>query len=164
MLGNFVVELLAGGPEGEVAEVGFEDGGVDVAFAADGEGVAEAGGDGGDGLDDVLPGGGGGGGWFEFLEEGAGEDGAGPGAEVLGGEVLAGDFAEVFVDVGGVDGSGCAFGVDVLEELVAGEVGCGGWDGCWQPIPRCKLMGGEVLVTRHKRLRWWARHSCHRSL
>ncbi len=55
-------------------------------------------------------------------QEIAGEHGARPGAEVLRGEVLAGDFAQVFVDVGGVDGVTLAFFVNVLEELVPGEV------------------------------------------
>jgi hypothetical protein len=64
---------------------------VDVALAADGGCVAEAGGYGADGFDDVLFGLGGGGEGFEVAEEVAGENGAGPGAEVFGGEVLAGD-------------------------------------------------------------------------
>jgi len=88
------------GIEHGAAEVDFEDGGVDVALAADGGGVAEAVGHGLDGLDDVLFGLGFGFEGLELAQEHGGEDGAGPGAEVLGGEVLAGDLLEILIDVG----------------------------------------------------------------
>ena len=110
---------LGGGGGGEIV---FEDGGVDVALAADGGGVAEALGDLLDGFDDVAFGLRGGAGGLVGAEQDAGEDGACPGAEVLGGEVLLGDAAEVLVDVGGVDGVVVALAVEVLEELVAREV------------------------------------------
>ena len=93
-----------------------------VAFAADRGSVAEAGGDGRDGLNDVPFGFGDGVEGAEFAEHIAGEDGACPGAEVLGGEVLAGDLVEVGVDVRGVDGVVVAVVVEILEELVAGDV------------------------------------------
>jgi len=102
--------------------VGLEQGGMDVALAADGFGVAEDVGDGFDGLDDISFGlalrtrG------FEKTERVGGEGGAGPGAEIFGGEILAGDFAEVVVDFLAGDAVGGAVAVDVLKQLVAGEV------------------------------------------
>ena len=51
-----------------------------------------------------------------------GQDGAGPGAEVLGGEVLAGDLAQVGVDVGRADRLRLAVVVEVLEQLLPGQV------------------------------------------
>jgi hypothetical protein len=107
--------------------VGIEDGGVDVAFAADGGGVAEALGDRLDGLDDVFLELGLGVAGLEVAEGHGGEDGAGPGAEVFGGEVGVGrgEGVEVGVDVGGVDGAGVVVVVEVLEELVAGGVAAG---------------------------------------
>ena len=100
---------------------------MDVAFAADGGGVAEALGYGLDGFDGVLLELGRGVAGVEVAESHGGEDGAGPGAEVFGGEVGVGigDGVEVGVDVGGVDGVGVAFVVEVGEELVAGDVAAG---------------------------------------
>ena len=51
-----------------------------------------------------------------------GQHGAGPGAEVLGGEVLAGDLAQVVVDVARADGADLAVLVEVLEQLLPGQV------------------------------------------
>src|SRR5690606_11673864 len=51
-----------------------------------------------------------------------GEQGAGPGAKVLAGVGLARGVAQVVVDVGRFDGARLALVVDVLEELLAGEL------------------------------------------
>jgi hypothetical protein len=48
-----------------------------------------------------------------------------PGSEVLGGEILPADLAHVGVHVGGVDHLTIAVLVDVLEELVAGQLAAG---------------------------------------
>ena len=49
-------------------------------------------------------------------------DGAGPGPEVLRGEVVAGDLAQVVVHVVGADVAPRAVLVDVLEQLLAGQL------------------------------------------
>ena len=112
------------------AQIGVEDGGVNVAFAANGGRVAEARGYGGDGVNDVLLELGLGVAGLELAEGEAGEDGAGPGAEVLGGEVLVGDLAKIVVDVGGADGVGRAVVVEIFEEFVSGSVVAGLDDAC----------------------------------
>ena len=117
---------FSGGFEGLqefAAHVAVEHGGMDVALAADGGGVAELFGDLLDGLDDVLLRLGLGFEGFEFAQRQAGEDGACPGAKVLGGELLLGDGAQIVVHVGGVDSvQRAVLVVDVLEEFVAGQV------------------------------------------
>src|SRR4051794_39475658 len=50
---------------------------------------------------------------------------AGPGAEILGGEIVAADLAQVGVPIVGTDGLALAVVVDVLEQLVAGEIAAG---------------------------------------
>ena len=59
---------------------------------------------------------------LELLECQGRQDGSGPGPEILGGEVGARDLAEIVVDVRGVDVLYAAFLVDVLEELLAGQL------------------------------------------
>src|SRR4029450_1301858 len=51
-----------------------------------------------------------------------GENRGAPGAEVLGGDLLAGDLAHVVVDVCRVDGLPLSILVEVLKELVTGQV------------------------------------------
>src|SRR2546429_4045199 len=57
-----------------------------------------------------------------LTQESRGEDGAGPGAEILGREILAGDLVQVLVDVCRVDGLYLAVAIDVLEELLSGDL------------------------------------------
>ena len=99
VLGDFLVEFALGGVDGVAVEVGLEDCGVDVAFAADGRGVAEAAGDGLDGFDDVALGFGGRGEGFKGAEEVVGEDGAGPCAEVFGCEIFTCYFAQIIIHI-----------------------------------------------------------------
>src|SRR5581483_9111194 len=103
-------------------EVGVEHGRVDVALAADGRRVAELPGYPLDRAHHVP---------FrlglavealELLQGLGGEDRAGPGAEVLRREVLPGGAAQVVVDVGRIDRVLDAVGIDVLEELLAGQL------------------------------------------
>ena len=69
VLGYFLVESAFGGVDGGAVEIGLEDCGMDVTFAADGGAVAEAAGDGLDGRDDVPLGFGGRGEGLEGTEE-----------------------------------------------------------------------------------------------
>ena len=95
---------------------------MDVVFAAGGWAVAESGGSGFDGGNDVSFGVG----FFfpvaNFVEGVGGDVGACPSAKVFGCEVFSGDGFEVVVDVAGVYGLAVAFFVVVLEEFVAGDV------------------------------------------
>ena len=59
---------------------------------------------------------------FDFLEGFGGEDRAVPGAEILGGELFAGDFAEVGVDVAGIDVGAFAGVIEIGEEFLPGEM------------------------------------------
>src|SRR5437867_858576 len=98
--------------------MGHDDGGMDVALAADRDRIAKVSGNLGELALDTpwFPGGGLGG------QGKSGEHGATPGAEVLGGELPAADLSQVLVDVGGIDDLRLALVVDVLEELVTGQL------------------------------------------
>ena len=109
-------------PADRAVEVGLQDRRVDVAAAGDGRGVAEPVGGLPDRLDDVplratLAVG-----RLERPQRAVRQDRAGPRPEVLRGEVGPGRFAEVVVDVVGTDVADLAVVVDVLEELLAGQV------------------------------------------
>ena len=111
-----------GGTDHVAVEICLEDGGVHVALAAHGHGVAEAIGRGLDRLHHRP---------FRRRCRRSGrrvgkrarhEHRARPGAEVLGGERLAARLAHVVVDVGRVHRAALAPLVHVLKELVAGQV------------------------------------------
>ena len=106
---------------------------MDVALAADGGCVAETLGNVLDRLDDVSLRLGLGGEGLELLQHGVGENCACPGAEVFGGEAGVnggrGDLTQVIVDVGGINGVALAFMVEILEELVAGDIKTAANDG-----------------------------------
>ena len=101
---------------------------MDVAFAAHGDRIAELGGDLLDRADHVALGGG-----FriealELAERERGQHRSRPGAEVLGREGLSCDILQIGVDVRRIDRLPLAFLVDVLEELLAGDLLAGAHD------------------------------------
>jgi len=59
---------------------------------------------------------------LEFLQGESGEICRGPCPEIFRRNLLAADFAEVIIDVGGVDRMSASFLVDILEQLVAGQI------------------------------------------
>ena len=59
---------------------------------------------------------------LKFLQGEGGQIGAGPSAKVLGSDLFAGDFAQIVVDVRRVDCVPIAVLVEVLEELVTGNI------------------------------------------
>ena len=117
---------FADGLEQRVADrplqVGLQDGRVDVAAAGDRRRVAEPIGGDPDGLDDVAAGrpvvvaG------VDRAQRPVRQNRSGPGPEVLGRHVGPGGFAEILVHVVGGDVVRLALVVDVLEELLAGQV------------------------------------------
>ena len=141
-LGEGFAGLALEGVEHRAFEVSIKDSRVDVALAADGGGVAEALRHRLDGADQVAAGLGAGIGGRELLEGKGRQDRAGPGAEVLRREVVPADLAEVVVDIGRVDRLAVAFVVDVLEELLAGNVAAFLDDPGEAPV----LEGDEVLL------------------
>src|SRR6266851_879711 len=108
--------------DGLAGHVPGDDGRMDVGAAAHRPRVAELARDGVDGGDDPVPG-------IRLGLESTGlvqrarrEQGAGPRAEVLGGEVAVARLAYVLVHVVGRDRVALALGVEVLEEVLAGQV------------------------------------------
>src|SRR6476659_2117026 len=95
---------------------------MDVAFATDGRGVAKPCGYLLDGIADVALGAGLAVEFLKFLQGHRGEHGAVPGAEILGGDILAADLAQVSIDVRRRDVAILSLIVDILEELLAGQI------------------------------------------
>ena len=88
MLGDFFVQFAPCGFDSVAAQIGIEDCGMNVAFAADGGSIAEATGDRLNGLHHVSLSFGVGGEGFEASEKLGGEHGAGPSTKVFRREVL----------------------------------------------------------------------------
>src|SRR5438067_6021613 len=104
------------------ASVGGEDRRMDVALLADRRCVPQRIGNPGYGADDFL---------LAILafrarltlaQEADGQDGTGPGPEILGAEILAGDLSKVGVDVIRFDAPRLPVLVQVLKQLLAGEI------------------------------------------
>src|SRR5262249_60101112 len=102
-------------------EIAIEHDRVDVAFAANGRGIAETAGHARDRraqvslcLRDA-------GAALELLERERGHDGPRPGPEILGGDVLAGDLLQVGAHVARGDVLQLAVLIEVLEQLLAGQ-------------------------------------------
>jgi len=93
-----------------------------VIFPANRARVAEARRHGVDRLDDVAVGFASAGGDTHAPQFDRGEHGAAPGAEVLGADVAPGERAQIGIDVIRGDRLALAGGVEVLEQLLAGQV------------------------------------------
>src|SRR5262245_23674561 len=57
-----------------------------------------------------------------LIEAMGGEQGSGPGTEVLGGEIVRSDLTQVLIDVTRIDRLRLTVRVDVLEQVLTGEV------------------------------------------
>src|SRR4051812_4234681 len=60
--------------------------------------------------------------WRQCRKRTRAEERAGPGAEILAGEIVAGDRAQIGIHVGGLDRARAAVIVDVMEQVLAGQL------------------------------------------
>jgi hypothetical protein len=83
---------------------------------------------------------------FAFVQRQRRHHGAGPGAEVLRRDVAASDLAQVGVDVGGGDAPHLAVLVQVLEQLLPGQLLAGAHDLRDAAIAHLQLPGLAALA------------------
>jgi hypothetical protein len=102
--------------------IGTNDVRMDVAFPADGHGIAETLRDRFDGLHKVLFGLRLGVESLEFPQRHRRENGAGPGPKIFGGKILPRDLAQIIIHIPGLHVLVLAFFIAVLEQFLAGQV------------------------------------------
>lgn len=82
---------------------------------------------------------------FKFLQCQGGKIGGSPGPKILRGNLLSTDLSQVIVEVLGIDSTPVAVLVDVLEQLVAGQVSALFDDASQPPIGDIGFVADAVL-------------------
>src|SRR5687767_11682392 len=121
---------------------------MDVTLAAHRYSVAEALGDRLSRADYVLPGLGLRMEFTGLTKRGTGEDGSRPRAEILGAEFLSRNLAQIIIHIARVDRSPFAVIIDVLKQLVAGQVANSPHDLCEMGIIDTDCMALSALAAK----------------